>query len=247
MINTRTKEEVGYIYQACQIVKDTLNYLENEIADGVMTCDLDKLAEEFILSKNAIPAFKGLYGFPGTICISINDEVVHGIPKKRIIKNGDIVGVDVGSIVNGYYGDHARTFMVGEVDKKVQKLIKVTHDSLIKGIEAVKPGNSIGDIGYAIQKNAESQGFSVVRTLVGHGIGTKLHEEPQIPNFGVCGTGPLIKEGMCFAIEPMINLGNHEVYTADDNWTICTSDGKVSAHFEHTVTVTKDGSKILTI
>ena len=247
MINTRTKEEVGYIYQACQIVKDTLNYLENEIADGVMTCDLDKLAEEFILSKNAIPAFKGLYGFPGTICISINDEVVHGIPKKRIIKNGDIVGVDVGSIVNGYYGDHARTFMVGEVDKKVQKLIKVTHDSLIKGIEAVKPGNSIGDIGYAIQKNAESQGFSVVRTLVGHGIGTKLHEEPQIPNFGVCGTGPVIKEGMCFAIEPMINLGNHEVYTADDNWTICTSDGKVSAHFEHTVTVTKDGSKILTI
>ena len=232
--------------RAGKVVKDTLCMLEAYINPGIETIELDRLAEAYIRSQGAIPGFKGLYGFPATLCISVEDEVVHGIPGKRILKEGEIVGIDVGSIVDGYYGDHARSFAVGEIDEAHKKLMSVTKESLIKGIEQAKPGNRIGDIGHAIQLHAESNGYGVVTELVGHGIGTKLHEDPQIPNYGQKGSGPKIKEGMCFAIEPMINMGSAEVFTKSDQWTICTVDGKPSAHFEHTITITKNGAEILT-
>ena len=246
MIHIRNKKEIDVMKRASGVVKDTLCMLEENIEPGVTTLELDKLAEEFIRSNNAIPGFKGLYGFPATLCISIDDEVVHGIPKNRELNEGEIVGIDVGSIVDGYYGDHARTFKVRNISDEKNQLMKVTYECLMKGIEQAKPGNFIGDIGHAIQKHAESFGYSVVKDLVGHGIGTKLHEEPQIPNYGSAGTGAEIKSGMCFAIEPMINLGSADVITMSDNWTICTADGMPSAHFEHTITITDNGSEILT-
>ena len=205
------------------------------------------MAEEFILSKGAIPGFKGLYGFPGTLCVSIEDEVVHGVPSKRELKEGQIIGIDVGSIYNEYFGDHAKTFPVGNIDDDRLDLINVTRKSLELGIEEIKSGKYIGDIGYAVQTHAEKNNFSVVRELVGHGIGKSLHEEPQIPNYGSMNTGPEIKVGMCMAIEPMLNQGSDKIVTKEDGWTICTSDGKLSAHFEHTVTVTDKGVKILTV
>jgi methionyl aminopeptidase len=207
---------------------------------------LDKKAEEYIRSKGAKPGFKGLYGFPATLCVSVNDEVVHGIPGKRSLKDGDVIGIDCGTYMNGFYGDHAKTFKVGNIPIKIEKLINITKESLYKGIEQARPGNSIGDIGFAIQNHVEKHGYGIVKDLVGHGIGEKLHEEPQIPNFGLKGKGPKIKAGMCFAIEPMINLGSEHVYTKSDDWTICTQDGKPSAHFEHTITVTEDKPIILT-
>ena len=222
-------------------------YIEEHVVPDVTSLDLDKMAEEFILSKGAIPGFKGLYGFPGTLCVSIEDEVVHGIPSKRKLKEGEIVGIDVGSIFNDFYGDHAKTFSVGKISKEKQKLVDVTRESLMIGINEVSPGKYIGDIGYAVQNHAESNNFSVVKELVGHGIGRKLHEEPQIPNYGSKNTGPEIKEGMCLAIEPMLNEGAENIITKEDGWTICTLDGKPSAHFEHTVTVTDKGVEILTI
>jgi len=232
--------------RAGKVVHDTLCMLEEYIKPGIETIELDRLAEEYIRNQGAIPGFKGLYGFPATLCISVEDEVVHGMPGKRILKDGEIVGLDVGSIVEGYYGDHARSFAVGEVDEPHEKLLAVTKESLMIGIEQARPGNRIGDIGHAIQVHAESHGYGVVTELVGHGIGTKLHEDPQIPNYGRKGSGPKIKEGMCFAIEPMINMGTPEVFTKSDQWTICTADGKPSAHFEHTITITKNGAEILT-
>jgi len=232
--------------RAGKVVRDTLCMLEVYIKPGIETIKLDRLAEEFIRSQGAIPGFKGLYGFPATLCISVEDEVVHGIPGKRVLKEGEIVGLDVGSIVDGYYGDHARSFSVGGIDEGHKKLLSVTKESLMNGIEQARPGNRIGDIGHAIQLHAESHGYGVVTTLVGHGIGTKLHEDPQIPNYGRKGSGPKIKEGMCFAIEPMINMGTAKVFTKSDQWTICTVDGKPSAHFEHTITITKNGAEILT-
>ena len=247
MINIRSKEEIGKLSKAAGVVKDLLNEIEDIIQPGVSTIDLDNFAEQYILDKGAKPGFKGLYGFPSTLCVSINDEVVHGVPSKRRLEDGDIIGIDVGSIIEGFYGDHAKTFPVGSISKQNQKLLSVTKECLLIGIEEAKPGNRIGDIGSAIQSHAESFGFGVVRELVGHGIGENLHEEPQIPNFGLKGTGPLIKEGMCFAIEPMINLGSEQIYTKPDNWTVCTKDGSVSAHFEHTITISSDGAKILTI
>jgi methionyl aminopeptidase len=246
MIHIRTPKEVNIMRRAGKVVKDTLCMLEEYIIPGVETIKLDRLAEDFIRSQGAIPGFKGLYGFPSTLCISIEDEVVHGIPGKRRLKEGEIVGLDVGSIVDGYYGDHARSFAVGEIDEVHKQLLSVTKESLMKGIEQARPGNRIGDIGYAIQLYAESHGYGVVTELVGHGIGTKLHEEPQIPNYGQKGSGPKIKEGMCFAIEPMINMGTPEVFTKSDQWTICTIDGLPSAHFEHSITITKNGAEILT-
>jgi|TARA_B110000196_G_scaffold154165_1_gene132751 methionyl aminopeptidase len=246
MIHIRSVKEVDIMRRAGKVVRDTLCMLEAHIKPGIETIELDRLAEEFIRSQGAIPGFKGLYGFPATLCISVEDEVVHGIPGKRVLKEGEIVGLDVGSIVEGYYGDHARSFAVGEIDEAHKKLLSVTKGSLMKGIEQAKPGNRIGDIGYAIQLHAESHGYGVVTELVGHGIGTKLHEDPQIPNYGQKGSGPKIKEGMCFAIEPMINLGTPEVITKSDKWTICTADGKPSAHFEHSITITKNGAEILT-
>ena len=247
MIHIRSAGEVQKILKACQIVKETLEILQEFIAPGITPLELDTKAEKFIRSKGAKPGFKGLYGYPATLCISVDDEVVHGIPNDRKLQDGEIVSIDVGSLIDGYYGDHAKTYSVGKIDSNKKKLMAVTQDCLMAGIDQALPGNRIGDISHAVQKKAESNGFSVVTELVGHGIGTKLHEEPQIPNFGTSGTGPRIEAGMCFAIEPMINMGKAEVYTKKDNWTVCTKDGMPSAHFEHTITITENGAKILTI
>ena len=246
MIHIRSSIEVDRIHVSGKIVKETLEMLEEYIKPDAETLELDSLAEKFIRNQGAIPGFKGLYGFPATLCISIDDEVVHGIPGKRILKKGQIVSIDVGAYKDNYYGDHARSFAVGNISKAKQQLLDVTRESLYKGIEQAIPGNRIGDIGHAVQKHAEKYGYGVVRQLVGHGIGTKLHEEPQIPNFGKKGTGAKIEAGMCFAIEPMINMGTPDVYTKEDNWTVCTQDNKPAAHFEHTITITNNGPRILT-
>ena len=247
MIFLKNKNELKSIDYACKIVRDTLFHLEEKIILDITPLDLDRIAEEYIISKGGVPGFKGLYGFPSTLCVSIEDEVVHGIPSKRKLKDGEIVSIDVGSIYNEFYGDHAKTFCVGNVDGNKKKLVDVTKKSLMLGIEEVKPGNHIGDIGFAVQNYAEKNNFSVVRELVGHGIGRKLHEEPQIPNYGTKNTGAELKEGMCLAIEPMLNEGTEKIITKEDGWTICTEDGKPSAHFEHTVAVTNKGVEILTI
>ena len=245
MIHIRSAGEIQKILKACQIVKETLEMLQEFIAPGITPLELDTKAEKFIRSKGAEPGFKGLYGYPATLCISIDDEVVHGIPNNRKLQDGEIISIDVGSLIDGYYGDHAKTFSVGRIDSNKKMLISVTQDCLMAGIDQALPGNRIGDISHAVQKKAEYHGFGVVTDLVGHGIGTKLHEEPQIPNFGSSGTGPKIEAGMC-AIEPMINMGKPEVYTKKDGWTVCTKDGMPSAHFEHTITITENGAKILT-
>ena len=245
MVHIRTDREISLIAASCQIVADTLNMLSDHINPGVRIIDLDKMAEEFILSKNARPAFKGYMGFPSTLCVSVDDEVVHGIPSDRYLEEGQIVGIDCGAEKEGYYGDHAITFSVGNVSESRKKLMQTTKDCLMKGIAEAKPGNFVSDIGYAIQTHAEGNGYSVVRELVGHGIGSSLHEEPQIPNYGTPNQGYKLCEGMCIAIEPMINMGNKEVITDSDGWTIRTSDGEVSAHFEHTIAITSGGPKIL--
>ena len=247
MILLKNNDQIQSIDFACKIVRDTLFHIEEQIVPDISTLDLDKMAEEFILSSGGTPGFKGLYGFPGTLCVSIEDEVVHGVPSKRLLNEGEIISIDVGSVYNDYYGDHAKTFPVGEVDDARNKLLDVTKKSLELGINEVKNGKYIGDIGHAIQTFAEKNNFSVVKDLVGHGIGKTLHEEPQIPNFGSINTGPEIKVGMCLAIEPMLNQGSDKIITKDDGWTISTSDGKLSAHFEHTVAVTEKGVKILTV
>ncbi len=245
MVRIRTKREVDLISTSCQIVADTLNMLTDYVKPGISILELDSKAEKFIRNKGARPAFKGYMGFPATLCVSVDDEVVHGIPKERILEEGQIVGIDCGAEKDGYFGDHAKTFSVGKISNEKQKLMDVTHKSLIMGIEAAIPGNYVSDIGHAIQTYVEDFGFSVVRELVGHGIGTELHEEPQIPNYGVPKQGYMLREGMCIAIEPMINLGVKEVKTDSDGWTIRTLDGEASAHFEHTITITSNGPKIL--
>jgi methionyl aminopeptidase len=247
MVYTRSPREVDKISRSCQIVADTLIMLEPFVVPGARVFDLDKMAEDFILSQGARPAFKGYMGFPATLCVSIEDAVVHGIPGKEILTDGQIVGIDCGAELDGYYGDHAKSFAVGSINPDKQKLLTVTRESLMKGIEQAKPGNYVGDIGSAVQVHAERHGFSVVRELVGHGIGTELHEEPQIPNYGRAKQGYKLRAGMCIAIEPMINAGVKEVYTAQDGWTILTKDGKASAHFEHTIAITENGPKILSV
>ncbi len=246
MIHLKNNSEIEKLYRAGQVVKNTLFLMEDNISPGIKTLELDALAEEYILSQKCIPGFKGMYDYPYTLCVSINDEVVHGLPSNRILKEGDIVSIDVGSIYDGFYGDHAETFCVGKVSKDALKLVDITKQSLDIGIKEVKIGNRIGDIGYAIQSFVEKNGYSVVRELVGHGIGQNLHEEPQVPNYGMANTGPLIEAGMCIAIEPMVNIGTYEVFVKDDKWTYCTKDGKLSAHFEHSIAVTNEGTKILT-
>ncbi len=247
MIGIKNNNEIKLMSEACRIVKETLLLLENYIKPGVSTIELDEIAEDYIASqRDAVPGFKGLYGYPSTICISIEDEVVHGLPSKKNLIEGQIVSIDVGCIYKGYYGDHAKSFPVGNINDEKNKLLQVTRECLNKGIQKAVPGNHIGDIGNAVQQYAEVNGYGVVRELVGHGIGAKLHEEPQIPNFGKIGTGPRIECGMCFAIEPMINMGAKEVFTKEDGWTICTKDGLPSAHFEHTILVTDNGPEILT-
>ena len=245
MVNIRSDEEIKKIAFSCQIVADTLTMLEKFIKPGQSILELDKKAENFILSKGARPAFKGYMGFPSTLCISVDHAVVHGIPSPTHLEEGQIVGIDCGAEYDGYYGDHAKSFPVNKISDEKRKLLDVTKESLYLGIKQAKPGNFVGDIGNAIQTYAEKHGFSIVRELVGHGIGTDLHEEPQIPNYGHANDGIKLKAGMCIAIEPMVNIGQKEIYTADDGWTIFTKDGKPSAHFEHTIAITSDGPIIL--
>lgn len=221
--------------------------LEKDIKPGVRTSAIDKMAEDCILSMGAVPGFKGYRGYPATACISIDDEVVHGIPGKRILKEGEIVSIDIGCIFDGYYGDCAATFPVGEISEEKRKLLEITRCSLDVGIARVKDGQNLGEISAAIQNYVEARGFSVVREMVGHGIGRNLHEDPQVPHFGPADAGPVLKKGMVIAIEPMVNVGDYRVAQKPDGWTIVTADGSSSAHFEHTVAVTEDGADILTL
>ncbi len=245
MVYTRSNNEIEMISKSCQIVANTLEMISEFVVPGALLSDLDKKAENFIVSAGARPAFKGYMGFPSTLCISIEDAVVHGIPHDIELEEGQIVGIDCGAELNGYYGDHAKTFAVGNISSEKEKLMMITEESLNKGIEMAIPGNCVGDIGHAVQTHAESNGYSVVRELVGHGIGQNLHEEPQVPNYGRPKEGYKLHAGMCIAIEPMINLGKKEVYTSEDGWTILTVDGKASAHFEHTIAIMEDGPRIL--
>lgn len=233
--------------KAGQVVAGALEELARVIKPGVTTAELDRIAEEYILSMGATPAFKGLYGFPATICASVNEQVVHGIPGLRELENGDIISIDIGAEINGYYGDHARTFAVGEISAQLQKLLDVTRESLAVGISMARCGNRLSDISHAVQTYVEKNGFSVVRDYVGHGIGSQMHEEPQVPNYGRPGRGPRLKAGMTLAIEPMVNMGTYHVQTLPDNWTVVTRDGQPSAHFEHTIVITDGEPVILTL
>ncbi|MBI4513246.1 MAG: type I methionyl aminopeptidase [Gemmatimonadetes bacterium] len=247
MITLRNRTEIARIRAACQVVARVLRFLEGRVEPGVSTGDLDRWAEEFILRHpGAEPAFKGLYGFPCTLCTSVNEEVVHGIPTaERELREGDIVSIDVGVRLDGYYGDAAVTIPVGEPSPRARQLLEATKLALQRGIEAAQPGAQIGDISAAIQETVEAAGFSVVRELVGHGIGTRPHEEPQVPNYGRRGQGVRLRAGLVIAIEPMVNAGGHGIRTLDDDWTIVTADGGLSAHFEHTVAITERGAAVL--
>jgi methionyl aminopeptidase len=246
MINLRTPAEISAIRESCQIVVAAITRAGEIIEPGMTSEDIDAEVEKVIVERGGRPAFKGYQGFPASACISINDVVVHGIPNSQKIKSGDIVTVDVGVELNGYYGDAAKSFAVGKIDKRVRELLKVTRDSLYLGIDNAQAGNRISDISHSVQTHVEKAGFSVVRQLVGHGIGTALHEEPQVPNYGKPGKGPRLRPGMVLAIEPMVNLGTYDVITDEDGWTIRTADSSISAHFEHTVAITENGAQILT-
>ena len=249
MITIKSPREVDVMAAAGGIVAETLQLVARHTRPGISTEELDDLAEEFIRSHpGAIPSFKGLYDFPKSLCTSINDEIVHGIPsRKRVVREGDILSVDCGVCLEGLHADSALTVPVGEVSSEVQTLLRVTQEALEAGIAQARVGNHVGDIGSAVQHVAEGAGFSVVRELVGHGIGTSFHEEPQVPNYGKPKRGPRLVRGMTIAIEPMINAGRPEIRTLDDKWTVVTRDGKWSAHFEHTVAITDDGPRILTV
>jgi methionyl aminopeptidase len=248
MIIRKSSEEIAKMREAGRIVAGVLDMLEEYIKPGVKTETLNELADRYIREKNAVPSFLGYHGFPASICTSINDVVVHGIPGKTRLKEGDIIGVDVGTILDGYQGDGARTYAVGEISDVARHLMDATMASLEAGIDQCRPGKRLGDISNAIQRTAEKEGFSVVVQFVGHGIGKDMHEEPQIPNFGPPGRGPLLEEGMTFALEPMINEGTYEVdVDGGDGWTVRTLDGRLSAHFEHSVAITADGPHILTL
>ena len=244
-MNIRTEEEIDLIRESSLMVAKTHAAIAGYIVPGVTSIFLDKLAEEFIRDNGGTPAFKDYNGFPNTLCVSPNSQVVHGIPNKNPIKNGDILSVDCGVLMNGYYGDSAYTYEVGDIEYELKNLLRVTKESLYKGIDQAVSGNTIGDIGFAVQEHAENNGYSVVRELVGHGIGTNLHESPEVPNYGNKGTGVTLKEGVVIAVEPMINKGNRDIVQHKDGWTIKTSDNQPSAHFEHTIVVRKDRAEIL--
>ena len=237
MIKLKSREEIELMRESAQLVSKTLGILAPEIRPGVTTLYLDNLAETFIKDHAAIPGFLGLYDFPNSLCISVNEQVVHGIPNRKPLLEGDIVSIDCGVLKNGYYGDHAYTFAVGEISKEVFRLLEVTKKSLYLGIEQMVVGNRIGDVSYAIQRYTEKHGYGVVRELVGHGLGQEMHESPEVPNYGKRGRGPLMKNGLVLAVEPMINLGTRKVKQLSDGWTIVTADGKPSAHFEHNVAI----------
>jgi methionyl aminopeptidase len=243
----KSAAEIEKMRQSGRIVRQVLDHLRAIVAPGVSTMDLERAAEKKIRDLGAKPAFKGYYDYPCVLCTSVNEEIVHGIPsEKRTVKEGDIVSIDCGVVLDGYYGDAAITVPVDKVKAELEKLLKVTEESLYRGIEQVRIGNSVGDVGAAVQELVEANGFSVVREFVGHGIGTRLHEEPQVPNFGARGHGAKLREGMVLAIEPMVNYGKPETRVLGDKWTAVTVDGSFSAHFEHCVAVTKDGPVILT-
>jgi methionyl aminopeptidase len=245
LIPIKSKEEVRLIAESSALVARSLELAGSLLRPGISTIELDAEVDKFIRKNGAVPAFKGYRGFPASICVSVNHEVVHGIPGKKIIREGDLVSVDIGVLKDGYYGDSAMSFAVGDVRDEGRRLLAATQEALMKGIEKARPGNRVGAISYAIQSSAESNGFSIVRALSGHGIGKEMHEEPQIPNYGREGSGALIKEGMVFAIEPMVNAGGFEVEILDDEWTVVTKDGSLSAHFEHTVAILSDGPEVL--
>ena len=247
MITRRNEKEIELLRQAGKIVALTHEHLKPFIKAGISTKELDEMAEKFILSQGAKPSFKGYGGFPGSICASINDVLVHGIPNpKHILKEGDIISVDIGANYKGYHGDSAWTYAVGEVSEEAKELMKVTEESLYKGLEQIKPGNRISDISNAIQTFVEAHGYGVPRDYTGHGVGSNLHEDPIIPNYGIPGRGPKIVSGMVMAIEPMVTLGDYHTKTLLDDWTVKTIDGKITAHYEHTVVVTNEGYEILT-
>ncbi|MBT6649828.1 MAG: type I methionyl aminopeptidase [Flavobacteriales bacterium] len=245
MIYYKTEEEIDLIRNSSLLVAKTHAEIAGLIKPGITTLALDKIAEEFIRDNGGVPAFKGYNGFPNTLCMSPNDQVVHGIPNDRVLEDGEILSVDCGVVMNGYFGDSAFTYEVGEVDAETKQLLKVTKESLYKGIEMAVSGNRIGDIGYAVQKHAESFGYGVVRELVGHGVGKNLHESPEVPNYGRRGRGAKLQEGLVIAIEPMINMGTRKIMQHNDGWTITTIDNKPSAHFEHTIVVRKGKAEIL--
>lgn len=245
MIQLKNAKEIDILRKANHIVWEVLLRLEEIAAPGVTTLDLDRIADELVRKKGAKPAFKGLYGFPNALCASTNEAVVHGIPNKRPLEEGDVVGLDFGSIVEGLYGDGAMTIGIGRIDPETERLLRVTRESLGKGVEQMRVGNRISDISHAIQAHVEAAGFSVVRSYVGHGIGYKPHEEPQVPNFGPPGKGYRMREGLVLALEPMVNQGGYEVKTLGDEWTVVTADGSLSAHFENSVAVTASGPLIL--
>lgn len=252
MIQIYSDREFVKIRKAAEIIPGLFAGIEELIRPGVRTDELNKFVDTYIRDRGAVPAFigvssgtRGVPPFPAASCISVNEEVVHGIPGKRVLKDGDIVSIDIGTDLDGYYGDSARTFMVGEVAPEVQQLLKVTREALYAGIAAARPGNRIGDIGYAVQSVVGPYGYGIVREMVGHGVGGQLHEAPEVPNYGAPGTGILLRKGMCLAIEPMINLGGAGIHVKSDGWTIATNDGKPSAHFEHDVQITDDEPVIL--
>jgi methionyl aminopeptidase len=247
MIILKSKSEIEKMRVACRVVAEVLQELIREVRPGVSTLELDGIAERGIRARGAIPAFKGYRGFPNTLCVSVNEQVVHGIPSKRRLKEGEIVGLDLGAKWDGYYGDAAVTVPVGDIAPIAQSLLITAKEALHVGISAVRTGKHLSDISHAIQSYAEAHGYSVVRAFVGHGIGTALHEEPQVPNFGPPGRGPRLKVGMVLAIEPMVNIGDADVEILDDGWTVVTADGQLSAHFEHTVAITEEGPEILTV
>ena len=246
MITLKSKREIELLKEAGHIVYLTHQYLRPHIKAGIKTKELDRLAEEFIRSKGATPSFKGYEGFPSTLCISINDEVVHGFPSDRVLQDGDIISIDIGACYKGYHGDSAWTYTVGEVSDDAKYLLEHTEKALYEGIKQAKVGNRIGDISYAVEKYATEHNLGVVKELVGHGVGTSVHESPDVPNYGTKGTGPKIRDGMVIAIEPMLTLGSPDIYIEDNDWTVKTVDSSLSAHFEHTIAITNEGVIILT-
>lgn len=246
MIVIKSKNEIDIMRKAGRIVAGALEAVRKAIAPGITTAELDKIADDYIRSKGAIPSFKGYQGFPASICTSINAQVVHGIPGSTVLEEGDIISIDIGAVYNGYHGDAARTYPVGAVSPNALRLIKVTEESFYRGLEFAREGNRLSDISHAIQTYVEKHGYSVVKALVGHGIGQQMHEDPQVPNFGRPGRGPRLRAGMTLAIEPMVNEGTDQVVTLDDHWTVLTKDGSLSAHYENTIAITSNEPIILT-
>lgn len=247
MISIKSAKEIEIMRIAGRIVAETHEKLKEVIKPGITTKELDIIAEDYIRKSGALPTFKGYYGYPASICTSVNDQVVHGFPGPVVLKDGDIIGIDIGATYDGYVGDAARTHGVGTISSDAERLIKVTKESFFAGIEYAREGYRLSDISHAIQKHVESHGYSVVRDLVGHGVGRQMHEDPQIPNYGLPGRGPRLQAGMCLAIEPMVNQGKYAVKTLKDGWTVVTIDGSLSAHYENTVVITKDKPELLTL